>query len=214
MDLRFRILIIGLIAALAVSAWTFPVWYPALNQETLTEFFPGLDLSAQPAFATLPQVMQDAYFELRNGEEANPAAALALVQARLLGDDVVSPEANQPFTAPSNTILRRGEFITVDAIRGADGTVTIYQLPNLTQMVRLDDFSATRAPDLHLILTRNPDPFDERGVGVDYYDIGELKGNVGAQSYLIPTNINYNLYPIMAIYSVELDYVISTATLR
>jgi hypothetical protein len=217
MDVRFRVFIIMVVGALAAAMWTFPQWWPLLNDETVSTAFPGLEADAQPDFVNLPVNVQRAYLELLAAESdpeenVQPGTALAMVRARLLTEDEVAPNADQPFDE-RGTVIRRGEFIRIDAIRGAEGEVTIYQLTDLSRLLRFEDFRATHAPDTHVILTRNPDPLDERGVGVDYIDLGPLQGNVGAQTYSVPTDINFSVYPILALYSVEYDFVISTATL-
>lgn len=219
MDIRFRFFIIFVGALIVGAIWTFPEWYPLLTTQGISEAYPGLALEAQSDYVALPPDIRRAYELLRDGDEdedldARPDVALALVEARLLGEDVVTSDEEQVFVAPSDTILRRGTFTRIDLIRGAEGTITIYRNPDLSRTLRIDEFTSTRAPDLHLIFTRNPDPTDERGVGVDYIDLGVMKGNVGGQSYLVPESVDFGTYPIVALYSVELDYVISTATLR
>lgn len=235
-DLRFRLFIIAILGLVAAALWTFPTWYPLLNRETVVERFPGLELDAQPEFVALPRDAQQAYLELHNGNEeeeieAKPDLALQLVRARLRGQDVQAPESDEPFEPPSETIVRTGEFVRISPIRGAQGEVTIYQLNDLSRVLRIDGieledeqdeegvpvfepFRSTRAPDVHVILTRNPDPLDARGVGIDYIDLGELRGNVGGQTYQIPQGVDFSVYPILALYSVEHDWVISTATLN
>lgn len=216
MELRFRVFIILIMSLLVAAVWAFPVWWPIVNQETIVERFPGLELEAQADFALLPQTVQNTYLEMLADEDDIFAddLPLALVRARLLTEDVLAPEADQPFEPPSSTVVRRGEFIQVDPVRGAEGTVTIYQLNDLSFLLRLEEFVATRAPDMHVILTRNPDPYDERGVGIDYIDLGPLKGNVGGQTYVLSQSVDFSVYPIVALYSPTYDYVVSSATLR
>lgn len=213
MEFRFRLLVITLLAVAVGAVWTFPRWWPLVNVERVTEAFPGLAMEAQPDFIALPRSLRDAYFDLQ--EERGREVALAMVEARLLGEDVLSPTADQPFEPPANAgIVRQGEWRQIDAIRGAEGTVTIYEFPDLSRIIRLDDFRVTRAPGLHLIFTRNPDPMDEAGVGVDYIDVGNLLGNVGGQSYSVPPGVDFSRYPTVALYAEPLDLVISAATLR
>ncbi|MCA9913764.1 MAG: DM13 domain-containing protein, partial [Anaerolineae bacterium] len=105
-------------------------------------------------------------------------------------------------------------FTPVDAVRSAEGTLTIYQLPTQERFLRIEaDFRSSRAPNIHIILTRNPDPMDERGVGFDYIEIGELHANVGAQVYDLPPTVDFSRYPILALYSPEYDAVLATATI-
>lgn len=214
MEIRIRLIIVTFMALLTLAIWAFPSWWPLINTQGVTERFPGLALDAQPAFISLPNNIQQAYLALRTEEDINPDLALALVEARLLTEDQLAPEANEPFEAPSTTIVRRGTFREVDLLRSAEGEVTIYQLGDLSRIMRIENFASTRAPDVHLVLTRNPDPTDPNGVGVDYIDLGPLRGNVGNQTYDVPSGVDFSRYPILALYSVPYDYVISTATLR
>lgn len=220
MDIRIRLTIIGIMGLLVAAVWTFPTWYPLINQGTISNPYPGLEESAWVEYDGLPASVKEAFRALRDGDEDNeiapqPETALALVRARLVTGDTPAPEAEQTFQpVDGSTIVSQGEFITIDAIRGAAGKITIYQQPDQKRVLRIEEFTATRAPDVHLIFTRNPDPMDERGVGVDYIDLGALKGNVGGQTYDVPEGVNFSVYPILALYSVKHNLVISTATLR
>lgn len=220
-DARFRLLLIGIMAAITALVWAFPTWYPVLNPDTISIAYAGLELEGQASFTLLPDDTQNAYFALRDGDEdteipPNPDAALALIRARVLGIDIVAPDDLQTTEIPADAqIVRRGTLITPDPIRGATGDVTIFQTPDLRRSVRFDNnFVVTRAPDVHIIFTRNPDPYDKNGVGIDYSDVGTLLYNVGTQTYAVPDGVDFAQYPILALYSPSLNVVISTATLR
>jgi len=220
-DARFRVVILVVLALVVGGVWTFPTWYPILNPNTVSVTYPGLPLEAQTAFTLLPQADKDAYFAIRDGDpdnniNPNPGAALALLNARLLGIDLVAPDEMQTAPIPENaTVLRTGTFLTPDPARGANGTLVIYQTPDLRRWLRLqDEFRVTRSPAIHIIFTRNPDPYDARGVGVDYIDVGELQYTVGTQTYEVPAGVDFSRYPILALYSPSLNLVLSTATLR
>jgi hypothetical protein len=220
MDIRIRLTIIGLMGLAVVAIWLFPSWYPLLNQGTISNPYPGLEEAGWVDYDALPESVKAAYRFLRDGDEENeiepkPEAALDLVRARLIGTDTPAPEAEQTYQPPDGSILvSTGEFIAVDTIRGASGKITIYTQPDQKRILRIEEFSSTRAEDIHVIFTRNPDPLDERGVGVDYIDLGTLKGSVGNQTYAVPDGVNFSVYPILALYSVKHDLIISTATLR
>jgi hypothetical protein len=225
MDTRFRLTVLALLGVLVAAVWTFPRWYPILNPNTVAVAFPDLELDVQDDFLLLPADLQRAYQRLRRGDadddlEPQPALALALVRARLLGIDLVAPDDVQLAPIPNGAVtVRRGTFIkpnrdVTDLARGAQGNVIIYQLPTGERFLRLENFSTTRAPDLHLVFTRNPDPYDKQGVRVDYIDVGELLYTVGTQTYVVPSGVDFAVYPILALYSPALNYVMSSATLR
>ena len=223
MDTRFRLFIILVLAAVAAAVWSFPTWYPLIVTNTVSVAFPGLALEAQPEFVTLPRDVQEAYQLLRTGDsdeeiEPRPDLALALVEARLLREDVEAEGDQSGFTPPSNDIARRGTLQQPQnepSIRGATGEVTIYLLPDLTYLVRFDEtFETIRVPEIHAVLTTSIDPLAD-GIDDDYIDIGALSGNIGAQTLTLPQrDIDFARYPILALYLPQYDYVVSAATLR
>jgi hypothetical protein len=119
MDIRFRFFIVLMMGLLIGAVWTFPQWYPLLNDDTISEAYGGLPLDAQASYVALPPDVQRAFETLRDGDEdldqePRPDVALALVEARLLSENVVTSEEEQAFTPPSETILRRGTFRQID----------------------------------------------------------------------------------------------------
>jgi hypothetical protein len=229
MDARFRFGVIGFLALIAAAVWLFPTWYPLIDRDSVPNPFPGLEESAWEAFLSLPQTQQTAYKALRDGNSkekipARPGEALALVRAQVIDTDIPAPEEEATYTPPDGSVLLRdGVFRQIDAIRWARGTISIYQLQNNQRVLRFDStsedegaetFQTVRAPDLHVIFTRNPDPLDAAGVGVDYIDVGPLKATVGNQTYQVPESVDFSLYPVLALYSPSINMVISAATLR
>ena len=106
MDIRFRLFIIGLMGVLIAAVWTFPQWYPIINEETIAESFPGLAIEAQTSFLALPQRLQNAFLLMHDGDEdleltPQPDLSLALVEARLLEDLVESLNDDNASSASS-----------------------------------------------------------------------------------------------------------------
>ena len=221
-DSRIRFFMIAFVGALALAVWTLPQWWASINPESsVAACLEGVPLEVCAQYANLPRADKAAYDEIAEGNEddnlpAKPQWAAALVMARLTAENTFAPEAEEPFTAPANaSIATEGEFSGVDLIRTARGGFTIYQEPTGARTLRIEeDFVVVRAPDLHLIFTRNPDPSDITGVGIDYIDVGELKGNFGAQNYVVPQGVDFSRYPVLAIYSPVYDAVIATASLQ
>lgn len=230
MDIRFRFGVIAFLALIAGAVWLFPTWYPMVDRDSVPNPFPGLEESAWEAFINLPLAQQNAYKALRDGDRKaeippRPGEALALVRAQLLETDTTAPEEEAAYDPPTgSTLLQTGVLRQIDVIRWARGTISIYQLPNNQRILRLEStsedegaepFQVVRAPDLRIIFTRNPDPLDENGVGVDYIEVAPLRATVGNQTYNVPASVeNFSEYPVLALYSPSLNLVISTATLR
>lgn len=222
MDLRFRMFLIVLIALLVTGAWTLPEWWIVLNPSSpAAEGLPGMDVEARVQFGALPSRIKEAYYTLYEGDEElelapQPEWAVALAQARFLTLDSAAPENEEVFEAPANSrIVSTGLFTGIDEIRQARGAFTIYQDSTGGRLLRLEgDFYSSRAPDVHLVFTRNADPMDERGVGVDYIEVSLLKGNYGAQHYPVPSVVDFSTYPVLVLYSPTYRAILGSAALR
>ena len=193
-----------------IVVFSFPLWRPLFVFSVVNESFPGLTSEQQQAFELLAPDKQAAFAELVKTE---PTMAIAMAQAAVNPDTVVPtteqamPQANNP------TILAGGDFTTIDAIHGANGKATIYQLPDNSRVLRFEDFQVTNGPDLHVILTRNGTPIKPEDVGADYVDLGNLKGSVGNQNYNIPSEVDFGVYKGVVIYCVQFSVIFSAADL-
>ena len=222
MDLRLRLLLISGMALLILGAWTLPEWWAFVNPESpISQGLPGLEIEARARFDALAPAEQQAYFAIFEGDEdfdidPQPDWALALVRSRFFGEDIADEQATEPFEPPSgSTLIATGTWLGADEVRQVEGEVSIYRLSDGSRILRFDEeFTSSRAPDIHIIFTRNPDPLDERGVGVDYIDIGSLRANVGAQTYTVPESVDFSRYPVMALYSAEFEQVLGTLTIQ
>jgi hypothetical protein len=210
MDLRLRVAIIAVFAAIALAVWTFPQWRGFFREAGVQEVFPGLPLEKQADFLRLPQTTQRAYFDYA---EENAANALALLDGRL-SPAIDAPAEEAELTYPTAVVERTGSFVTLDPMRSAEGDVTVYVFPDGNRILRLENFRTLQAPDLHIILTRDPQPSTAEMVGIDYIDLGLLKGTVGAQSYAVPSSVDFERFLAAVLYSETLGEVISAATLR
>jgi Electron transfer DM13 len=210
---QLRVLAVVIGAALVVVVFTFPLWRPFLNTESVNEGFPGLSPDQQSLFVQLPPEQQRAYRDLV--VTAQPAA-IELLQAALQPDRVV-PEGEQalpPLTDPAIVASGRFTGMESDVLRLGEGTVTVYELPNRSQFLRFEDFRVTNGPLLHVILTRLGEPQTAEDVGQDYIDLGELKGNVGNQNYEVPNGVSLLEYRGVVIFDLRHNIVFSTARLQ
>jgi hypothetical protein len=210
MNIRLRLFIIFLGALVVAAIFTFPLWRPLLVNDVVVEAFPGLAADLQDDFVALPKDEQTAFLEMA---QTDPNMAVEMVTGALRPDSIV-PEDEQAMPLMTDpATLARGSFITLDVIHSGEGVATVYQLLDETRLLRLEDFRVTNGPDLHVILTKNPDPRDAATVGSDYIDLGQLKGNVGSQNYDIPVSVDLNEYQAVVIYCVQYRVVFTVATL-
>ncbi|MBA3874816.1 MAG: DM13 domain-containing protein [Anaerolineae bacterium] len=146
--------------------------------------------------------------------KVTPTMAVAMARAAT-SPDVVVPTEEQGMPALTNpSVVAGGTFTEIDALHTAKGTVILYQLPDNSRLLRLEDFSVTNGPELHVYLVRNPKPRKPEEVGNDYIDLGALKGNVGNQNFPVPSETDLNAYQGIIIYSVPFSVIFSSAQLR
>jgi hypothetical protein len=74
------------------------------------------------------------------------------------------------------------------------GSARVIALADGSRYVRFEDFETSNGPALKVYLSAAPatgpgDAFDDR-----FVDLGDLKGNIGAQNYAIPTDVDLARY--------------------
>ncbi len=202
MNTRLQLLLIGLGGLLVIGVFTFPLWRPLFVDDVVDEPF-------EIALRNVPTEMQEDFRAMatQNPTMAATMAAAAATSVAVPEEEQAMPEMTDP------VIVSNGSFIQIDAIHGAEGSATIYQLPDGARILRFEDFRSTNGPDLHVILSADPDPRTHDALGEDYVELGRLKGNVGNQNYDVPAEVDLSLYQSVVIYCVPFQVVFSTATL-
>jgi hypothetical protein len=119
---------------------------------------------------------------------------------------VVPTPSEVPITEPTPSeplLLHQGVFIA-GSVPGdrAEGRALIYQLPDGSRIVRLEDFSTTNGPDLFVTLHTGGNP--ERDTG-EYLVLERLKGNQGNQNYSIPATVDLSQYRSVVIWCRTFD---------
>jgi hypothetical protein len=104
---------------------------------------------------------------------------------KLFYDDTVSEEIP---TATEPVEVARGTFISRE--HETTGTARILRLPDGQQILRLEGFETSNGPALYVYLSQNPADGEDGLFDDDYVDLGELKGNIGDQNYVIPAEID------------------------
>ena len=209
MDLRFRLLLISLAAVAAAAVWTFPAWRGYLMDARRQEAFPGLALDLQDEFLALPEEAREFLLDLY-GKDA--AMALEMARVAVRGEDA-APASEQDWDETATT-LASGRFIEIDALHWGEGTATLYQMDDGRRVLRFEEFASARGGEVYVYLSRDPQPLVALEVGIDYLNLGRLKGNRGSQNYLLPIGQDGSGYQSAVIFCRQFNMVITSARLR
>lgn len=214
--MRFRVVFIGIGAILVVLTFTFPLWFPALQPGaeggSIAVAIPGMSAALQTSFLSFTPEQQNAYLVIA---ETEPAKAIALIQSAVR-PPVPAPDDMQGMPSMVGAVrTATGTFQRLDAIRWAQGDVTVYQQADDSQLARFENFSASNAPDLRVLLAipAAPTTMEELGPRDQTIDLGQLLGTVGSQNYQIPADVDLAGYFSIVLYSPSLNLIMSYATL-
>lgn len=122
-----------------------------------------------------------------------PAAATQVASAEAAAPAEPEPaavpaEAPPLASAPTGpVVLAAGTF--VDGEHPTSGTASVLQLPDGSRFVRLEGFSTSDGPDVHVWIT-DQEAGGDFGKYDDgrYLELGDLKGTDGNQNYAIPAD--------------------------
>ena len=208
MKTKLLLAVVVLAVVVAGLAITRP-WLYFVNRE-VNEAFPGLTDAQREAVANMPEEQKQALIDMAM-ETRKMMEDTAIAQ---IGEDTVVPAAEQampPDMPAEPTVLAMGSFIDIDPIHGAEGSATIYQLPDGDRILRFEDFRSKNGPDLHIYLSTEAPTSTFGGLGANEIHLGPLKGNVGNQNYDIPADVDLSQYRSVVIYCVPFRVVFSTA---
>jgi hypothetical protein len=158
-------------------------------------------LAAVPDEATVAELPEQ---DQASVAERVEAAAELVMMDKALDDEMMEMEG---WTAVLN-----GQFSGADNFHMGEGRAAVF-VQGEQRVLRFEDFSVTNGPDLHVILSKNPAPTGQEGIGEDYLDLGALKGNLGNQNYEIPADVDLSEYHSVIIYCVPFHVVFATAAL-
>lgn len=211
--MRFRFFLILIGALVVVATFTFPQWRPLFDSDVVDESLLGLSAELEAGFRALPANQQAAFLSM---VAENREMALAMVRAVLQPDSVLSEEEQAMPTMEAAVIAASGSFTQIDVLYGAQGTATIYQMPDNNKILRFENFRVTNGPDLRVVLSASANPKTPEEVELNDLDLelGRLRGNVGNQNYEIPTEVDLSRYRSVVIYCRAFNVVFSTAPIN
>jgi hypothetical protein len=128
-----------------------------------------------------------------------PVQATAAMETAMVEPTHMMEEPMPAGDTAAMTILAQGEFYNV--AHEGHGRATVYQLPDGSRLLRLEDFEVLNGPDLHVYLV----PIDPvpNSFGLEIpgsRDLGQLKGNLGSQNYNLPADLDLSQFKSVVIW--------------
>jgi hypothetical protein len=213
--------IIGILIVVgAPVAWWLGA--PLFLDDTVDEDFP-FDLPTMAEAAEMdPEVLEQTISNIvtqvsqagtLDGMSETSQAALAerlMMLATGLTDTAMDEPLDNMMTQASDPQeVARGTFMDADNFHRGEGHALVFAQGD-QQVLRFEDFRVTNGPDLHVLLVENIDGRSQDNLG-NYLDLGQLKGNVGDQNYIIPEGTDLSQYAGVMIYCVPFHVTFATA---
>ncbi len=110
-------------------------------------------------------------------------------------------------------VLESGKFRDADSAHRGSGNALLYQLPDGSRLLRLEEFKVTNGPDLAVYLVKHSDPSSADQVTSGFLNLGKLKGNVGNQNYMIPEGTDLSEFHSAVIWCELFGVLFATAPL-
>src|ERR1700733_1022873 len=94
--------------------------------------------------------------------------------------------------------LESGTFYSI--LHPTAGTATIYRLADGTRILRFTNFKTSNGPDVHVYMVAADDAKDNATVlRAGFVDLGVIKGNIGDQNYILPSELDIAKYRAVSI---------------
>lgn len=145
---------------------------------------------------------------------ALPTAVAVVEVAPTVAPALPTAAPVQPTAIAEPVALVSGSFTRIDSLHAAEGTAIIYQLPDGSRVLRLENFSAQNGPDLYVSLSGHPMPrSNAETYDSGYVELERLKANQGNQNYALPAELDLAAFKSVVIYCKAFSVVFSTAEL-
>lgn len=107
-----------------------------------------------------------------------------------------------------------GQFQDADAVHQGSGTASLLETPGGAAIVRFTEFEVTNGPDLEVWLVKATGIQASADVTAsEWVSLGQLKGNIGDQNYLIPDDVDVSEYGSVVIWCEQFGVLFSAAEL-
>ena len=139
-------------------------------------------------------------------DEMNEAVASgAMPREVVMSEERPMPEEPQIVTLVSGEFISRSHETSGRALVLNDGSEQ--------RFLRFEDFRTDNGPDVNVWLSSAPPDAPARDFLDDWVDLGDIKGNVGAQNYEIPPSVDLDRYSTVVIWCVRFSVAFGTAGL-
>ena len=139
-------------------------------------------------------------------DEMNEAVASGAMPREV----VMSEERPMP-VEPQIVTLVSGEFMSRS--HETSGRVLVLNDGSEQRFLRFEDFRTDNGPDVNVWLSSAPPDAPARDFLLDWVDLGDMKGNVGAQNYEIPPSVDLDHYSTVVIWCVRFSVAFGVAGL-
>ena len=114
---------------------------------------------------------------------------------------------------PSGQPLASGTFYSI--LHPTAGTATIYRMGDGTNILRFTNFNTSNGPDVHVYMVAADDAKDAASVErAGFVDLGAIKGNVGDQNYVLPSDLDLTKYRAVSIWCKRFSVNFGAAALK
>ncbi|MCY4102540.1 MAG: DM13 domain-containing protein [bacterium] len=148
------------------------------------------------------------------GDEITPEMAdetnEAIASGAMPREVVMNEERPMP-VAPQIVTLASGEFMSRS--HPTEGRVLVLNDGSEQRFLRFENFRTDNGPDLNVWLSSAPPDAPAGDFLNDWVDLGDLKGNVGAQNYEIPPSVDLDHYSTVIVWCVRFSVAFGTAPL-
>ncbi len=120
----------------------------------------------------------------------------------------VVPEPSEPAE-----VVRLIEGAFIDRSHPTEGVAVVLNDGTEQRFLRFEDFATDNGPDLNVYLSSAPADASSGEFDDDFVDLGDLKGNIGAQNYEIPTDVDLSHHSTVVIWCVRFRVAFGAAEL-
>jgi hypothetical protein len=112
---------------------------------------------------------------------------------------------------PAIRVLGEGTFQSYE--HSTSGRARVLWLADGSRYLRLDHFSTSNGPDVHVYLSAAPAGGPGNAFDDEYVELGELKGNIGDQNYVISSDVGLGGYQTAVIWCKRFSVAFGAASL-